>query len=76
MLKLSKGWMFVAAIGKGFIFSMALVGFVRIGYWMSGQELSQVAADRLFMISSLLAGTLAATIYGIKLKRTGADSPS
>ncbi|MCC9606181.1 hypothetical protein LOC69_09815 [Blastopirellula sp. JC733] len=74
MLKLSKRWMFVVAIGQGVLFSMALTGLVRFGYWLSDTPMSQVAADRLFVTSSLLTGALAATLYGIMLRRADAKS--
>jgi hypothetical protein len=63
MFPLPKRWKMVAAVGYGVMMSEALVGAVRFGYWLSGGTLSQAAAGRLFLISSVLAGSLSAYFY-------------
>ena len=64
----------VAAVGYGVMISEALMGAVRFGYWLSGETLSQAAAGRLFLVSSLLAGSLSAYLYARFAKATAASA--
>ena len=48
MIRMSKRWMMVSAIGQGVLFSLALTGLVRIGFRLCGATLSQQAAGNLF----------------------------
>jgi hypothetical protein len=68
MFPMSKGWMMVAQIGQGVLFSIALTGAVRIVFWLFGMTLSESAAGNLFVISSLLTGALCAYLYSRNLK--------
>lgn len=74
MLYISHRWMMVAAVGQGVLFSLALTGAVRIGYWLTGSELSERAAGNLFLVSSLLTGALCAYLYVRSLKRAETKS--
>lgn len=74
MLTMSKRWMIVSVIGQGVLFSLALTGFVRIGFRLYGQTLSATAADRLFVVSSLITGALCATLYGVTQRQAKAKS--
>ena len=73
MVPLSKRWKLVAAVGYGVIMSQALVGAVRFGYWLSGGSLSQAAAGRIFLVSSLLAGSFSAYLY-VRFAKSAATS--
>jgi hypothetical protein len=50
----------IAAIGHGVLFSMAFTGLVRIVCWLLGTTLSPDVAGNLFLVGSILAGSLAA----------------
>jgi hypothetical protein len=60
MFPMSKRWMMVAAVGQGVLFSLALVGAVRIGCLNFGITLSEAFANQLFVSSSAAAGSLCA----------------
>jgi hypothetical protein len=74
MFPLPKRWKMVAAVGYGVIMSQALVGFVRFGYWLSGGSLSQEAGGRIFLVSSVLAGSLSAYLYARFAKSTATSA--
>ncbi len=65
---MSKLWMMVAAIGQGVLFSLALIGAVRISCLMFGWVLPESVAGKLFLMSCMLTGGLSATFYARYLK--------
>jgi hypothetical protein len=65
-----KRWMLLSAIGYGVLFSLALVGLVRISLALVGLTLADSAAGNLFLVSSLIAGGVAAFMYGRSLPAT------
>jgi len=74
MVPLPKRWKMVAAVGYGVMMSEALVGAVRFSYWLAGGTLSQAAAGRLFLLSSLLTGSLCAYLYARFAKATATSA--
>jgi hypothetical protein len=64
----------VAAIGQGVLFSLALTGAVRIACLLSGTTLSERIASCLFLISSVLTGSLGAYLYARMRKRADAHA--
>jgi hypothetical protein len=56
----SNRWMMFAAAGQGVLFSLALVGAVRIGCLLAGHALPESIANSLFMASSVLTDALGA----------------
>lgn len=78
MMNISKPWLIVSAVGQGVIFSLALTGAVRMAYWMGGTELSERAAGNLFMLSSLVAGSISGflCVRHLKAKEAKAMVPS
>ncbi len=60
MLHLSKTLMILASIGEAIWFSVAMTGVAHITCSLIGTQLSEHAAGNLFMISSLLTGSIAA----------------
>jgi len=69
MFPMSKGWRMVAAIGQGVLFSLALTGCVRIGGWLLGTPVPEQLAGNLFLVSSVLAGSLCAYLYSRSLRQ-------
>ena len=76
MFPLSKRWMMVSAIGQGVLFSLALTGGVRILCLLLGITLPENVAGNMFLVTSLLAGSLSAYLYGRSLKRTEPTAPA
>ena len=76
MFPMSKRWMMVAAFGQGVLLSLALTGAVRLVCLLLGQSLPESVAGNLFLISSLLLGTLFAYQYAryLKDKEQGASA--
>ncbi len=68
MIKMSKLWKMVSAVGYGVLFALALTGAVRIGFWLAGGELPQSVAGNLFLVTSAVAGSLSAFFYGRYVK--------
>jgi hypothetical protein len=60
MFPMAKRWMLVAAAGQGVLFSLALVGAVRLGSLLLGVALSDALTNQLFVTSSAVAGSLCA----------------
>jgi hypothetical protein len=78
MLTMSKPWLIVSAVGQGVIFSLALTGAVRIAFWLVGTELSERAAGNLFLLSSLVAGSISGflCVRYLKAKEASGGMPS
>ena len=74
MIQLSKRWKMVSAVGYGVLFALALTGLVRFGYMLSGREMPESLAGNLFLITSIVAGSLSAFLYGRFLKATEAQT--
>lgn len=75
-MQLSQRWKMVSAVGYGVLFALALTGAVRIGYKLSGNEMPEHLAGNLFLITSIVAGSLSALLYGRFLKATEAQAAS
>jgi hypothetical protein len=58
MSPLPKAFKILSAIGYGVLFALALTGGVRIVAMLMGTTLSESMAGNIFMITSLLAGSL------------------
>jgi hypothetical protein len=69
MASLSRRLQFVAAIGYGVLFALALTGAVRIACFLTGTPLSEHVAGNIFLIISLVAGSISGFVYVRTLKR-------
>jgi uncharacterized membrane protein len=70
----SKRWMMVAAVGQGVLFALALTGCVRIAFRLFGTPLPNNVAGNLFLLTSLVAGSLSAYLYARSSKPAQAEA--